>query len=121
MPLYEYACANCGHELEARQRISEDPLKTCPKCGNEALERLVSMSSFSLKGSGWYADGYGARPGGESATPPAATAPGAPKKPTDGAPAATADAAATTPSTAPASTPSSTATAASPKTGTAPD
>src|SRR5689334_11464928 len=64
MPLYEYACDKCGHQFEARQRISEDPLKTCPACKADALERLVSKTSFTLKGSGWYADGYGG--GGDS-------------------------------------------------------
>ncbi len=59
MPVYEYACQQCGHQLEANQRMSEDPLTKCPKCEENALERLVSQSSFALKGSGWYADGYG--------------------------------------------------------------
>lgn len=61
MPLYEYRCQKCGHPLEARQKISDAPLLTCPNCGADALERLVSQSSFALKGSGWYADGYGAK------------------------------------------------------------
>ena len=59
MPLYEYACAKCGHQFEARQRISEAPLTKCPACNEDALEKLVSASSFALKGGGWYADGYG--------------------------------------------------------------
>ena len=59
MPLYEYACGECGTHMEVRQRISEDPLTTCPRCETDALERLVSMTSFALKGGGWYADGYG--------------------------------------------------------------
>jgi len=59
MPIYEYACKNCGHSLEARQKIADDPLTDCPACGSATLERLVSASSFSLKGGGWYADGYG--------------------------------------------------------------
>lgn len=59
MPMYEYACGECGTHLEVRQRISEDPLTTCPRCETDTLERLVSMSSFALKGGGWYADGYG--------------------------------------------------------------
>lgn len=66
MPLYEYACEKCGHQLEAQQKMSDDPLKTCPSCGADALQRLVSRSSFALKGSGWYADGYGAKSGGDS-------------------------------------------------------
>lgn len=59
MPIYEYKCESCGKEQEISQKISDDALTTCPLCGKEALERLVSASSFALKGSGWYADGYG--------------------------------------------------------------
>lgn len=59
MPIYEYACRACGHEMEIRQKFSDAPLTDCPACGTAALERLVSASSFALKGSGWYADGYG--------------------------------------------------------------
>jgi putative FmdB family regulatory protein len=71
MPLYEYACQNCGHQFETRQRISDEPLKTCPKCSKDTLERLVSATSFTLKGSGWYADGYGGgskKSGGDGAS-----------------------------------------------------
>lgn len=59
MPLYEYECTGCKHSLEARQKMSDVPLTECPKCGAASLERVVSRSSFALKGSGWYADGYG--------------------------------------------------------------
>ncbi|MBI4820727.1 MAG: zinc ribbon domain-containing protein [Deltaproteobacteria bacterium] len=61
MPTYEYACEACGHELEARQSFDDDPLTICPSCGADTLERLVSRSSFALKGAGWYSDGYGAK------------------------------------------------------------
>lgn len=71
MPIYEYACAECGHHLEVSQRIADDPLVTCPACGKDQLERLVSQSSFALKGSGWYADGYG----GKKKDTPAASKP----------------------------------------------
>ena len=63
MPIYEYACANCGHHLEVKQRLSDPALRLCPSCNAEALERLISESSFALRGGGWYADGYG--PGGK--------------------------------------------------------
>lgn len=59
MPLYEYRCAACGHELEAVQKFSDKELTDCPNCGQSELKRLMSMSSFSLRGGGWYADGYG--------------------------------------------------------------
>ena len=54
MPIYEYRCSNCGHELEALQKINDDPLKTCPACAQEGLQKLVSAASFRLKGGGWY-------------------------------------------------------------------
>ena len=58
MPIYEYACAKCESEFEVEQRITEDPLKTCPKCRSRRVKRLISQTSFALKGGGWYADGY---------------------------------------------------------------
>lgn len=54
MPIYEYRCAACGHELEALQKVSDAPLRKCPDCGKQKLERLMSAPSFRLKGSGWY-------------------------------------------------------------------
>ena len=59
MPIYEYLCDKCGHEFEREQRITEDPVKTCPKCRSRRVKRLISQTSFVLKGGGWYADGYG--------------------------------------------------------------
>jgi len=54
MPIYEYKCSHCGHELEALQKMSDDPLRDCPECGRPALEKQVSAAGFRLKGSGWY-------------------------------------------------------------------
>lgn len=64
MPIYEYRCEECGKELEVMQRITEDPLRACPSCGG-LLQRLVSNTSFILKGTGWYATDY-ARKGSSS-------------------------------------------------------
>jgi len=58
MPVYEYQCGACGHEFEREQRISEDPIKKCPKCGKQKAKRLISRTSFVLKGGGWYGDLY---------------------------------------------------------------
>ena len=58
MPIYEYACASCGSEVEVWQKISEKPKKVCPACGARKLERLISNTSFQLKGSGWYVTDY---------------------------------------------------------------
>jgi putative FmdB family regulatory protein len=54
MPFYEYQCKNCGHDLEAMQKITEPPLKKCPHCGKSQLQRLMSAPVFRLKGGGWY-------------------------------------------------------------------
>jgi putative FmdB family regulatory protein len=54
MPFYEYQCKNCGHDLEAMQKISDPPLKKCPQCGKSQLQRLMSAPVFRLKGGGWY-------------------------------------------------------------------
>ena len=58
MPVYEYACEKCGHEFEVSQRITEEPIKTCPKCKARKVKRLISQTSFVLKGGGWYSDLY---------------------------------------------------------------
>lgn len=57
MPTYEYRCEKCKKEFELFQKISEPPLSKCPDCGGK-VTRLVSAASFSLKGGGWYKDGY---------------------------------------------------------------
>ncbi len=54
MPFYEYRCEACGHEFEAMQKMSDEPLKECPECGKPALVKLISASGFRLKGGGWY-------------------------------------------------------------------
>jgi putative FmdB family regulatory protein len=54
MPFYEYQCSNCGHSLEAMQKISDPPLKKCPHCGKPQLQKLMSAPVFRLKGGGWY-------------------------------------------------------------------
>ena len=62
MPIYEYACKKCDGEFEISQRITDEPLKRylCPHCGKRtAVTKLISRSSFHLKGSGWYATDYG--------------------------------------------------------------
>lgn len=57
MPTYEYKCKACGNEFEYQQRISDPPKSECEQCGG-TLEKLISRSSFLLKGSGWYKDLY---------------------------------------------------------------
>lgn len=54
MPIYEYKCQKCGYEFEQLQKATEEPLHTCPECGKKKLVKLISNTSFQLKGSGWY-------------------------------------------------------------------
>lgn len=61
MPIYEYRCNKCTSEFEYMQRMSEAPRTVCESCGG-ALERLISRSSFHLKGGGWYKDLYSSPP-----------------------------------------------------------
>ncbi|MDX2165608.1 MAG: zinc ribbon domain-containing protein [Deltaproteobacteria bacterium] len=64
MPIYEYQCEKCG-EFEVTQRITEAPLKKCPTCKRK-VRKLISNTSFQLKGSGWYVTDYARKGGGES-------------------------------------------------------
>jgi putative FmdB family regulatory protein len=54
MPIYEYRCQSCGHELDALQKLNDVALTVCPSCEQAALRRLVSAPRFRLKGGGWY-------------------------------------------------------------------
>jgi putative FmdB family regulatory protein len=82
MPVYEYECGECDRIFEVQQRIADEPITICPECGGE-VRKLISRSSFQLKGGGWYAEGYSGPSngkGGEScpSSPAAATAGSAP-------------------------------------------
>ena len=65
MPVYEYQCTECGQIEEAFQKISDLPLETCSHCKGH-LKKLISQSTFHLKGSGWYVTDYG---GAKNGTP----------------------------------------------------
>jgi len=54
MPTYVYKCDECNHEFEQRQKMTDSALTTCTKCGKEELNRVITASSFILKGTGWY-------------------------------------------------------------------
>jgi putative FmdB family regulatory protein len=64
MPVYEYECSACGHRFEEWQKITDKPVKVCPKCKARKVERLISQTSFQLKGGGWYGDLYSSTKGG---------------------------------------------------------
>jgi putative FmdB family regulatory protein len=54
MPIYAYKCASCGHQQDVLQKISDEPLTTCPACGAVSFNKQVTAAGFQLKGSGWY-------------------------------------------------------------------
>jgi putative FmdB family regulatory protein len=66
MPLYEYECSDCGRIEEALQKFSDKPLKKCRHCSGR-LHKLISNSSFHLKGSGWYVTDYAKKSSGGAA------------------------------------------------------
>lgn len=54
MPIYEYKCQKCDNYFEQIQKATDKPLRICPNCGKKQLKKLVSSTSFQLKGTGWY-------------------------------------------------------------------
>ncbi|MFC1826050.1 FmdB family zinc ribbon protein [Thermodesulfobacteriota bacterium] len=69
MPIYEYECTQCGKIDEVIQKFSEKPLKKCKRCSGK-LQKLISHSSFHLKGTGWYVTDYAGKPRDTSPPPP---------------------------------------------------
>ncbi len=63
MPIYEYECKKCGRITEALQGFNDPPLKKCKFCKTGKLEKLISLSSFQLTGTGWYSTDYAKGPG----------------------------------------------------------
>jgi putative FmdB family regulatory protein len=61
MPVYEYECSACSHRFEEWQKINDRPVNVCPKCKARKVERLISHTSFQLKGGGWYGDLYASK------------------------------------------------------------
>ena len=84
MPIYEYKCLKCRDEFETMQKFNDSPLKRCPTCGGP-VKRLISRSSFQLKGSGWYLTDY-AKKNSPKETPESKSTP---ESPTESAPAKT--------------------------------
>lgn len=105
MPLYEFKCADCGHELEVLQKISAPAPTECPHCKRQALQKKVTAAGFQLKGTGWYATDFRGG-GGSAAAKPTASEDSGP----DAAKSATAESA---PASAPAPVPAATTTATS--------
>ncbi len=57
MPIYEYRCTACGHQIEVMQKMSERKLRKCSRCSGR-LEKLISRAAFQLRGGGWASEGY---------------------------------------------------------------
>ena len=78
MPIYEYRCSSCGFQKEYLRKVSDPLLSSCPECGRESLQKMLTTAGFQLKGSGWYATdfkGNGAKPQKEKTDPAKATDP----------------------------------------------
>jgi putative FmdB family regulatory protein len=67
VPIYEYQCPDCGYQFEQLQKISDEPIRVCPNCAQAHVKKLVSQTSFVLKGGGWYKDHYGLKGKSEGA------------------------------------------------------
>lgn len=73
MPIYAYHCDACGFEKDHLQKMSDEPLKTCPSCGKDSYAKQLSAAGFHLKGNGWYATDFkdgGAKPSKPESVPP---------------------------------------------------
>jgi putative FmdB family regulatory protein len=68
MPIYEYECTKCGHQTEAWQRITDQSVTKCERCRGK-MRKLISQSSFHLKGTGWYVTDYSSKKGTEGKKP----------------------------------------------------
>jgi putative FmdB family regulatory protein len=62
MPIYAYACNDCGLQKDVMQKMSDDPLNTCPDCGKESFTKQVTAAGFQLKGNGYYATDFKNKP-----------------------------------------------------------
>lgn len=76
MPIYEYECQACGHTFEEWQKMSDKPVRVCPKCKARKVQKLISHTSFQLKGGGWGSDLYASRKPGSKAAEAGGDKPG---------------------------------------------
>jgi len=67
MPFYEYECSKCGRQTEILQKISDPPISECEHCSGK-MKKLISQSTFHLKGSGWYVTDYASKNSGGNVT-----------------------------------------------------
>jgi len=79
MPIYAYKCESCGHAKDVLQKVSDEPLSTCPACGAASFRKQITAAGFQLKGSGWYVTDFrGGSGGATGAAAPATVARPAP-------------------------------------------
>jgi putative FmdB family regulatory protein len=69
MPIYEYECDKCGHHMEALQKFSDPPLAECEACHSHRVKKVISQSTFHLKGTGWYVTDYASKSGHSAGSP----------------------------------------------------
>jgi putative FmdB family regulatory protein len=67
MPIYEYRCTSCGNEFEVIQKVGARQLRKCKQCEGK-LEKLISRTSFQLKGGGWFINDYAGSSKGKSSS-----------------------------------------------------
>jgi putative FmdB family regulatory protein len=72
MPIYEYRCSSCGFQKEFLQKVTDPLLSSCPECGKESFQKMLTAAGFQLKGSGWYATDFKGAPKSQSETKEAA-------------------------------------------------
>lgn len=109
MPIYEYACPDCGHQNDHLQKLADAPIAACPKCGSTKYYKKISAAGFALKGTGWYVTDFrnsntGKKPDDKKADGTVVPPPNGDAKSTDSAPAKT-DSAATPTASPPAAAP----------------
>jgi putative FmdB family regulatory protein len=111
MPIYEYECEACGNRFELIQRLSDEPIVICPRCGEPKVHKLMSSPAIQFKGSGFYINDYAKKGSGDPSKSGGASESktddkgGSDKKSEKAAPAASSTGSSSTPSTTP-STPS---------------
>jgi putative FmdB family regulatory protein len=99
MPIYEYECQACAHRFEEWQKMSDAPIEICPKCQARKVEKLISQTSFQLKGGGWYSDLYASSKSGSTASAPAESKSTAPATSPSATPSSSGSEKSSTPST----------------------
>lgn len=68
MPIYAYKCESCGHAKDVLQKVSDEPLTTCPACGAATFRKQLTAAGFQLKGTGWYVTDFRNGGGATSST-----------------------------------------------------